>query len=92
MSSFDKEMYNRMARIESKLVRGFEELGVNITTAHDWLTVDDAERIVYIPSLGRSLMVILADMERRGATQIGKDYTLVNKGNVVGTIVYTPLN
>ena len=26
----EKELYNRLVRIESKLVRGFEELGINI--------------------------------------------------------------
>jgi tRNA A-37 threonylcarbamoyl transferase component Bud32 len=91
MSAFDKEIYNRMARIESKLVRGFEELGVNITTTPDWLTVDDAQRTVYIPSLGRSLMVILTDMARRGATQVGKEYTLVHRGESVGTLIFNPV-
>tara|TARA_B110000977_G_scaffold90910_1_gene120700 strand:+ start:4816 stop:5100 length:285 start_codon:yes stop_codon:yes gene_type:complete len=83
-----KELHSRMARIESKLVRGFEELGVNITTSHDWLTVDDTQRTVYISTLGRSLMVILSDMGRRGATQIGKEYTLIHQGNGVGSVVF----
>lgn len=86
----NKELHNRMARIESKLVRGFEELGVNITTSHDWLSVDDQSQVVYISTLGRSLMVIISDMARRGATKIGKEYTLVHQGSDVGSIVFTP--
>lgn len=84
----DKDLHSRMARIESKLVRGFEELGVNITTSFDWLSVDDNQRTVYISTLGRSLMVILSDMGRRGATQVGKEYTLVHQGKTVGSVVF----
>jgi hypothetical protein len=87
-NTFDKDLYNRMARIESKLVRGFEELGVNIATAPDWLTVDDTSRVVYISSMGRSLMVIMSDMARRGASQYGNEYTLVHQGDEVGTLVF----
>ena len=31
----------RLTRIESKLVRGFEELGVSLDVDPDWMTVDD---------------------------------------------------
>tara|TARA_R110000803_G_scaffold114284_3_gene182748 strand:- start:2057 stop:2341 length:285 start_codon:yes stop_codon:yes gene_type:complete len=86
-----KELHSRMARIESKLVRGFEELGVNITTSHDWLSVDDQSQVVYLSTLGRSLMVIISDMSRRGATKIGKEYTLVHQGNDVGSVVFTKI-
>jgi hypothetical protein len=91
MTAFDKDLYNRVSRIESKLVRGFEELGVNITSAPDWLTVDDEARVVYVPTLGRSLMVILTDMKRRGATHVGKDYDIVHRGEVVATLVFNPV-
>jgi hypothetical protein len=84
----NKELHNRMARIESKLVRGFEELGVNITTAHDWLSVDDQSQVVYLSTLGLSIMVVLNDMARRGATKVGKEYTLVHQGNDVGSVVF----
>lgn len=83
---------HRATRLESRLVRGFEELGVNIDNEHDWLTVDDPQRIVYISTLGRSLSVILIDMVRRGATQVGKTYELVHKGDTVGHIVFTQQN
>lgn len=85
-----KELSNRLVRIESKLVRGFEELGVNIHDTADWLTVDDASRVVYLSTLGRSLTVMQTDMLRRGATHTGKEYDIVHRGDLVGTIVFNP--
>jgi len=91
MASFERDLMNRMVRVESKLVRGFEELGVNIDKDNEWLSVDDAARVVYIATLGRSLTVILSDMKREGATHIGDEYELVHQGEVVGGIVFNPL-
>ena len=85
-----KELMLRLTRIESKLVRGFEELGVNIDTDREWLTVDNESRVVYLSTLGRSLMVTLNDMAQRGATHVGHEYDIVHKGDVVGTIVFNP--
>ena len=84
----DKELYNRLVRIESKLVRGFEELGINIEKDQDWLSVDDAGRQVFVSTLGRSLTVTLNDMARMGATQYGKSYDLIHRGELVGTLVF----
>jgi hypothetical protein len=90
MATNEREILNRLVRIESKLVRGFEELGVNIDIESDWITVDDATRTVYISTLGRSLTVMLSDMVRLGAKQIGKDYEIVHKGTNVGVINFRP--
>lgn len=92
MASFEREVMNRLVRIESKLVRGFEELGVNIDADSDWLTVDDAARVVYISTLGRSMTVMLSDMVRQGATQIGKSYDIVHRGDLVGTVTLRRVN
>ena len=90
MATPHQELMNRLVRIESKLVRGFEELGVNIDGDNDWLTVDDASRVVYVATLGRSMQVLLTDMARKGATHLGKEYEVIHKGNVVATITFTP--
>lgn len=90
MASNEREIMNRLVRIESKLVRGFEELGVNIDIESDWITVDDATRTVYISTLGRSLTVMLSDMARLGARQVGKDYDIIHKGSHVGVICFNP--
>lgn len=91
MASFEREVMNRLVRIESKLVRGFEELGVNIDKDADWLTVDDAARIVYISTMGRSMTVLLSDMLRAGASHVGKEYEVIHKGEVVGTVMFQPI-
>ena len=91
MTVFEQDVINRLTRVESKLVRGFEELGVNIVSNKDWLTVDEPSRTVFISTLGRSLTVMLNDMARAGAAQWGKTYDVVHRGNIVGTIVLTPI-
>ena len=54
----------------------------------DWLTIDNAARTVFISTLGRSMTVMLSDMERAGATHVGKEYEIVHKGEVVGTVIF----
>jgi hypothetical protein len=86
-----KDLLYRLTRIETKLVRGFEELGVNIDQDRDWLSVDEENHVVYISTLGRSLTVVLSDMERAGAKSVGKFYNIVNRGEVIGSICYKPI-
>lgn len=90
MGMFERDVTNRLTRIESKLVRGFEELGISISADSNWLSVDDASRVVYVSTLGRSLVVLLSDMQRGGATQVGKDYDIVHRGDVVGSVIFRP--
>ena len=87
----EKELINRLTRIETKLVRGFEELGVNIDKDNEWLTLDETSRVVYVSTLGRSLTVMLSDMARAGATQVGRVYDVVHRGDFVGTIMFQRL-
>jgi hypothetical protein len=86
LSRFERDTKTRLTRIESKLVRGFEELGISTDTNDDWLTVDDEARIVYVDTIGRSLMVLLADMSRAGATHFGDHYEVVHKGITVAVV------
>lgn len=95
MSKFNKpkdrcDLTARLIRIESKLVRGFEELGVSLDVDKQWLTVDDASNTVYVSTMGRSLQVIIQEMKARGATKEGEYYELVNGGKVVSHILYEP--
>lgn len=82
-----QEIYDRLRRVETKLIRGFEELGIDTDTDPEWLTVDDASRTIYVRSLGRSLAVTLTAARRSGATQLGKPYEIVHRGDVVGTLI-----
>jgi hypothetical protein len=85
------EILNRLIRVESKISRGFEELGISTDGNTAWLRVDDINRTVHITTLGRSLAVILSDMQRLGATQIGKEYVVMHGPEVVGTVILRPL-
>jgi len=84
----ERDMMNRVMRIETKLTRGFEELGVNIDADTEWLTLDEEQLVVYVSTLGRSLTVLLSDMARAGAKQEGRLYDIVHRGELVGTIVF----
>lgn len=88
MATFEREITNRLIRMESKLVRGFEEIGVNIDKDNNWLSVDDVSRVVYIATLGRSILVMLNDMAREGATHYGENYEIVHNGDTIGVIVF----
>ena len=83
---FERELFNRLVRIESKLVRGFEELGVNIDADSAWLSIDEPSRTVYVSTLGRSVTVLLSDMARAGATQVGKEYNIIHRGDVASKV------
>jgi len=87
MITQDKELIKRLLRIETKLVRGFEELGVNIDKDDQWLSVDDPSNVVYVSTIGRSMTVLLSDMARMGATKYGQTYDIVHRGEVIGSIV-----
>lgn len=87
-TKYERDMMGRVMRIETKLTRGFEELGVNIDADNEWLTLDEEQRVVYVSTLGRSLTVMLSDMARAGAKQVGHVYDIVHRGDVVGTIVF----
>lgn len=86
LSRLEREVVSRLTRVESKLVRGFEELGISTDKDDDWLTVDDAARIVYVSTIGRSLMVLLSDMARLGASHFGDNYEVVHKGNIIAVV------
>lgn len=86
LSRMERDVTNRLTRIESKLVRGFEELGIATDKRDDWLTVDNEARIVYVDTIGRSLMVLLSDMARAGAKHFGDNYEVVHKGKTVAVV------
>ena len=86
LSRLEKETLSRLVRVESKLVRGFEELGISTDKDDDWLSVDNAARIVYVSTIGRSLMVLLSDMGRLGATHYGDNYKVIHKGVTIAVV------
>lgn len=84
--SLPNDLTSRLTRLESKMVRGFEELGVNTDSDPDWLSVDESHRVIYVSTVARSLKVMHSHAVSRGAKQFGKEYDIVHKGDVVGTL------
>jgi len=84
--NFEHEVLNRLTRIESKVARGFEEQGIDIDVDPNWITVDDAARVIYVSTLGRSIKIVRSEAVKRGATHRGKEYDVVHRGDVVATI------
>lgn len=87
MNDEHKDLVRRMIRIESRLVRGFEEIGVDLSVETGWLTVNNEKQEVYINSLGRSFSVMLNTMKENGANRFGQAYDVIYKNELVGTIV-----
>jgi hypothetical protein len=82
----DYETIDRLKRIETKLVRMAEELGVDTEVDRDWITIDEPSKVIYISTLGRSLMVMLKEAAKRGAKGDGSVYDVVHRGKVVATL------
>lgn len=81
---------SRLIRLESKLVRGFEELGIGLEADRNWLTVEDETNTVYVTTTGRSISVLLQEMKSHGARKFGEWYEVVHKGHLVATVLYNP--
>lgn len=77
-----------LARIEAKMTRGFESLGVSVEKDADWMSVDEAKREVRMTTMSHSLKVVLAEMGRRGAKQRGAEYEMIYQDGTVGWIIF----
>ena len=80
------DITSRLIRVESKLVRGFEELGIDLDVNKDWLVVDNEQRSVHLKTLGRSIKVMLEEMKYKGANYYGDVYTMYYQKQQVGSI------
>lgn len=87
MNNEHNDLIKRMIRIESRLVRGFEEIGVDLSVEEDWLTVNNERTEVQVTSLGRSLMVMLKTMKENGANRFGQAYDIIYKDELIGSII-----
>lgn len=82
-----KDLLLRIVRLETKLVRGFSEMGIDLDE-DNWISIDNKKRNVYINTLGRSLKVILKTMEKHGIKDYGEEFDVYYKEQYFGTIVY----
>ena len=79
------EVLVRLARIESKMTRGFEEQGVKVQDDAGWFTVDHVAREVVVATLGRSVLSIRAAMLRAGCV-LEADYALMWRDKRIGSV------
>jgi hypothetical protein len=79
------EANERLRRIETRLMRGFEEIGVDLYDQKDWLTVDESSHTIYVATLGRSIQVINNTAKKQGA-QLGKLYDIVWRGKAMANV------
>lgn len=84
----DSELLARVIRLETKLVRGFSELGVDVVE-NNWLQINKVKKNIYFNTLGRSFGIILKTMYRRGVTERG-EYCMYHNGIYIGKIIYNP--
>lgn len=84
--SANTDIIERLKRIETKVVRFAEEMGIDTDVNFDWITVDDEARILYVSTLGRSFSVMHKEALKRGATKRGKFYDIIFRGDVHGTL------
>ena len=86
INKLEKSLARRLIRTESRLVRGFAELGVDIGGEPGWAELDEQKKIITIDTLGRSLVVLITELERLGANHYGELYTIVYDGEIIGSI------
>jgi hypothetical protein len=76
------EANERLRRVETRLMRGFEEIGVDLYDQKDWLSVDEPSKTIYVATLGRSIQVINNTAKKQGAV-MGKIYDVVWRGKAL---------
>lgn len=81
----ETEIGERLRRIETRVMRGFEEIGVDLYDQKDWLTVDEPSKTIYVSTMGRSLQVINNTAKKQGAV-VGKLYDVVWRGKALASL------
>lgn len=75
---------SKLTRIETKMIRGFEELGADTSFDHNWLSVEG--NTIYINTLSRSLVVLIATAKKQGAKIGEQKYDVMYRAEIVATI------
>jgi uncharacterized membrane protein len=81
----EKALMDRLQRIESRMVRGFSEMGVRVTDDDDWFKVNEDTSEVLLKSPGKSIASIWLAMRAAGC-RAGKQYHLKIRGEYVGSL------
>lgn len=67
-----EDLHGKLTRIETRMLRGFDALGVNVKATPGWLTVNDEEKTVTINSMHYTLHAIFDELEQQGVHTQGR--------------------
>lgn len=81
-----RAFFERLQRIETRIVRGFAELGVGVTDDEDWCRVDKGRREIYLKGAGRSIKSIQLALANAECKK-GDTYDVIVVGIPVGSVV-----
>ena len=84
-----RHIMERLQRMESRLIRGFGELGVRVCDDSEWFSVDVDQKIVHLKSNGKSLASIELAMRAAGCV-VGDAYELRIGEEIVATMPLRP--
>lgn len=80
-----KAMFERLQRIEARMVRGFTEMGVRVMDDQDWCRIDTERRRVFLKGAGKSIKAIQLAIARAGGA-CGDDYEVFLDAEKIATV------
>ena len=83
-----KELKKRLIRIESKMVRAFDSIGLNTSVDDVWLEVKQQDKVINLLTNDRSLTAIKNELLKKGIPQFKGSYNLYFNGEIIGSIIY----
>lgn len=78
-------MFERLQRIETRLVRGFGEMGVKVVDDEDWCNVDIERLEIHLKGLGRNIRSIQLAIASAGGCS-GDYYDVIVDGEIEATV------
>lgn len=88
MSADDKvarAIFERLQRIETRVVRGFTELGVVVVDDDDWCRVDNDRSEIHLKGAARSIKSIQLALQSAGGTP-GGSYDVLVAGEKIARV------
>lgn len=82
-----KDIKKSLLRIETRLVRGFEKMGISVMDVADWFTVDLENKRIYITALSKTLKGVQLAM-RDCQCEPNTPYTVYYNDGIIGTVQY----
>lgn len=83
-----KDLKRRLIRIESKMVRAFDSIGLNTFVGDDWLEVKQQDKVINLLTNDRSFTAIKNELLKKGIPQFKATYNLYSNGDIIGSIIY----